>query len=75
MPVRECHFNFEFRAQDGVRKQECNDEVSHKVFFSGNYALRECSLRIERVDLEDAGQWTCEVKAKFLAAKTQLNKS
>ena len=52
-------------AQGGVRKQECHDELNHKVSISGNYEAHECGLRIEGVDPEDAGQWTCEVTAKF----------
>ena len=47
--------------QGGVKKQECHGELSHKVSISGNYEAHECGLRIERVNLEDTGRWTCEV--------------
>ena len=51
-----------FSPQGGVRKQECHDDLRHKVSITGNYEKHECGLKIGGVELEDAGKWSCEVR-------------
>jgi len=59
--LRECHFEWK-RKHGAVRKQECHDDLRHKVSISGNYERHECGLKIENVTLEDAGRWICEME-------------
>ena len=46
-------------------KQECHDDLQHKVSISGDYEAHQCGLRIEGAGLEDAGKWTCEVTLTY----------
>ena len=47
--------------QNAVKKQDCSNDITHKVSFTGNYDKHQCGIRIENVRIEDAGMWKCEV--------------
>ena len=52
--------------QNAVKKQDCSNDITHKVSMTGNYDKHQCGIKIQNVKLEDAGMWKCEVSFKNL---------
>jgi len=72
---RECHFEWK-RAHNAVKKQDCSNDITHKVSMTGNYDKHQCGIKIENVRLEDAGKWTCEMESYvFLGNKGSGSKA
>ena len=44
-----------------MRRQACDSALQHAVTLTGNYERHECGIIITGAQLQDAGQWTCEV--------------
>jgi len=63
--VRECHFEWK-RKHGAVRRQACDSALQHSVTLTGNYERHECGIIITGAQLQDAGQWTCEMEKYVL---------
>ena len=53
------------RAKGGVSVQTCDDSLTDRISISGDYDSHECGLTITSLQLEDAGNWECEVRNRF----------
>ena len=62
--VRDCLMEWK-RAKGGVSVQKCDDSLTDRISISGDYDSHECGLTITSLQLEDAGNWECEVGRGF----------
>ena len=62
--VRDCLMEWK-RAKGGVSVQKCDDSLTDRISISGDYDSHECGLTITSLQLEDAGNWECEVRDRF----------
>ena len=49
-----------------MRRQACDSALQHAVTLTGNYERHECGIIITGAQLQDAGQWTCEVSISII---------
>ena len=74
----ECNFEYK-RAYDDVKMMDCSNDLKDRISYVGDYKRHECSVKINRVQLADRGDWSCTIEkyawgpARGLVAKRSFS--
>ena len=61
--------------QDAVTIESCDDELIERVKIAGDYEKRECGIELSSLEVNDSGDWECEVMNSNAEICFKLEKS
>ena len=61
-----CQFEFLTNSTTATMIKSCSEHFNGRVEFIGNYENNKCAIKIKYAEIQDGGDWSCQLNSKDL---------